>query len=216
LTKERGSVIGWGVEEQPIEAAADDLVESGDLAGALKELERTRSVALERRDVPELARVVQLAGMVEERSHGGTQRRARALVYAADENIRFVETQLGVATPREPAPDEREVASIDEVVGGRRGFIGAVFLHMLAAFSWIFFCGGLLVMLALPNDGVAPSELGLILFIVVPASLWLATAGVIVWRWRTSSRSGIQIALPLATMWWIVSALAAYAIAFSV
>ena len=82
--------------------------------------------------------------------------------------------------------------------GGRRWTsISAAFVwHLLAAISWVLLCGFILAALSLPNDVPTPSDLGLVLFLVVPGALWIAAAGVIIWRWRSTELSATEVAVP--------------------
>ncbi len=92
----------------------------------------------------------------------------------------------------------------------------ALLLHVVAAFSWLFFCGGFLAALTLPNNGPTPSDLGVTLFFVVPAALWAVAAGVMTWRVCGSGSSPTDVVPRVSGTWWVVSAIVAYALVFAV
>jgi hypothetical protein len=93
----------------------------------------------------------------------------------------------------------------------------ALLWHALAAVSWVIGCGGFLGVLFLPDNGPGPpSALGWTLFLIVPAVLWALAAGVVVRRAGSPLRSPGDAALLVSGAWWIASAIAAYALLFSV
>jgi len=84
-------------------------------------------------------------------------------------------------------------------------------LLVLAGISWLLLCGGILAGVAV--FGTAPSLAGFLLFFAVPAALALVAAGTIVWRAKSPTRP-MSDAVPVVGLWWIASAVAAFAVCF--
>ena len=175
-------------------AQARDLLGGGDTAAALKLLERARRRALSRQDQSGLRDVVALAGPIAGSGAEGRQQRAAGrIVYAAEQNLRFLErgSALGQAVEEAGPP----------TVGS---LVAALLVHVLVGGTWLF-VAVIAVGLGDPGRfGNGPTHADYIRALTVAGALWWAAALVMVWRWWKGRQP-----LFVSMIWFFVAIVAA-------
>jgi hypothetical protein len=179
-------------------AQARDLLGSANGTRALKLLERARKRALSDGVENGLREVLALGRSIAATTDGSRRAAAGRLVYAAEQNLRFLESRSAIGTAVEP-PGPPTAGSL----------AGALVIHALIGATWLF-VAVIAVGLGDPGRfGNGPTHADYVRALMVVAALWCVAALVMVVRWR-AGRQPLFVSLV-----WFVVAIPAALIALS-